>query len=99
MASLVDCKWGDWEAWESCSESCGTGMKQRSRYFTQMAMHDGNNCTGQSTESQMCYNGPCHGSLFFIFFVSHSLFYVLFCSLMKNLSFQSTAPGVHGTHG
>ena len=59
---LVDCIWGEWEAWESCSQSCESGTRQRSRSYAQMAMHDGKNCTGQATDAQFCYTGPCKGN-------------------------------------
>ena len=87
MVSLVDCKWGEWEAWESCSATCGIGMRQRSRYFDEMAMHGGKNCTGESTDAQMCSAGPCQSNAHILISSSkYSLFYGIF--------FQSTAHGM-----
>ena len=61
FAFSVDCKWSEWAAWDSCSESCGFGTRQRSRNFSQEAAHGGSNCTGELVSTQVCNARPCRG--------------------------------------
>ena len=63
----VNCGWDQWNAWESCSVTCGGGSQQRNRAKTQEALFGGNECTGSDFESQLCNNNGCPGR--------HILFY------------------------
>ena len=57
----VNCAWDQWNAWESCSVTCGGGSQQRNRAKTQEALFGGNECTGSDFESQLCNNNGCPG--------------------------------------
>ncbi|XP_078375584.1 coadhesin-like [Oculina patagonica] len=56
----VDGGWSDWSAWDPCSVTCGDGTQQRRRTCTNPPPSNGGaQCSGDSTESQQCNNGPC----------------------------------------
>ena len=40
----VDCVWGAWSAWDSCSASCGGGYQWRNRSIIQEALNGGLEC-------------------------------------------------------
>ena len=48
--------WGSWSAWSSCSVSCGTGERRRSRQC-----EEGQNCPGPDIEFMGCSEIPCKG--------------------------------------
>lgn len=41
----VDCVWGEWEEWSTCTEPCGGGIQQARRLRSQHAMFGGRECT------------------------------------------------------
>ena len=45
----VNCTWGSWSAWTSCSTSCG--CFERTRLIDVPAANGGTNCTGDDTET------------------------------------------------
>ena len=48
------------EAWSSCSESCGSGTRNRTRKCDNPEpQHGGEVCVGDAVETEACYNGPC----------------------------------------
>ena len=58
----VDGSWGSWEAWGSCSVSCGAlgGTAVRSRECdSPAAAYGGANCTDNATESRTCNDVHC----------------------------------------
>ena len=55
----VNCLWGNWESWESCSATCGGGTQQRSRVVVRQAQNGGRPCTGGSTDEQSCSTQSC----------------------------------------
>ena len=57
----VNCTWGEWSAWESCSVTCGGGNQVRNRSITQQALFAGNDCTGDYDEQQTCNSNGCPG--------------------------------------
>ena len=48
--------WGSWSAWSSCSVSCGTGERRRSRQC-----EEGQNCPGLGIQLMACSEIPCKG--------------------------------------
>jgi len=54
----VDCKWADWQDWNSCSVSCGMGAKQRIRQKSE-ARFNGLPCEGLDNEAELCALTPC----------------------------------------
>jgi len=54
----VDCKWADWQEWNTCSVTCGIGAKQRIRQKAE-ARFNGAPCEGQDNEAQTCTQTPC----------------------------------------
>ncbi|XP_066915971.1 coadhesin-like [Clytia hemisphaerica] len=56
----VNGSWSQWEAWGSCSVTCGEGSQRRQRFCDNPTpAHGGNNCTGDSDEILSCYEDPC----------------------------------------
>ncbi|PAV62373.1 hypothetical protein WR25_23881 [Diploscapter pachys] len=45
--------WSQWSAWSTCSATCGTGVKRRTRYCRS------GNCPGNFKESMICNEGDC----------------------------------------
>ena len=53
----VDCIWGAWTEWGTCSASCrggANGTEVRKRSIEQAAEHGGVSCGGQASESRIC---------------------------------------------
>lgn len=63
MLYKVDCKWGDWGEWTTCSQTCETssqkGSQSRERSIVRQATKGGATCAGDDTESQDCPGTPC----------------------------------------
>ncbi|CAE7923300.1 HMCN1 [Symbiodinium necroappetens] len=57
-ACPVNCQWADWEAWQSCSASCGTGLQTRERQKAIPAEHGGADCEGLAKDSVACSSLP-----------------------------------------
>ena len=56
--------WADWEAWSSCTVTCGGGTQDRSRTCTNPAPAEGgSNCVGEAADQQSCSTDPCPGLL------------------------------------
>ena len=54
----VDCLMQNWEAWTSCSVTCGAGSKSRTRKIFTKAANGGKAC-GLTTATADCAAGPC----------------------------------------
>ena len=55
----VDCKWGEWETWESCSATCGNGFHKVTRNRIREAMYGGEACAGDFVATRPCNLTPC----------------------------------------
>ena len=55
----VDCKWGSFGSWSSCSKTCGGGEKTRSRSKLILASNGGRECVGGSSETNSCHTQNC----------------------------------------
>ena len=55
----VDCEWNEWEAWSTCSKTCGTGFQVRPRSIKTHEANGGTECSGLSTEVQSCSPTEC----------------------------------------
>ena len=55
----VDCKWGDYGTWTSCSKTCGGGEKTRSRTKATEASNGGQECQGEANETDACNTDAC----------------------------------------
>ncbi|XP_078378395.1 SCO-spondin-like isoform X2 [Oculina patagonica] len=52
--------WSRWSGWTSCSKSCGTGAKERSRSCTNPPpRHGGKSCSGTARETKTCNTQAC----------------------------------------
>ena len=91
---LVDCVWGAWSSWETCSVTCGGGTQERNRTITQPALNNGTDCVGNDTDTQSCNNDGCPG----IFTIQLRKSILLSIFLFFNFT-QLIALGVHGVHG
>lgn len=55
----ADCQWTDWEAWSPCSVSCSGGKRSRRRAVKVQAEGDGQECIGNSTQTEDCGEAAC----------------------------------------
>ena len=59
--------WSIWDSWSSCSVTCGTGQKNRSRSCNNPEpKHGGNPCTGDASEIVDCVHDPCISMSFMV---------------------------------
>ena len=59
--SAENCVWNTWEAWGSCSLTCGSGVQSRQR-SKEGPRHGGQECDGEPTEDQDCNTQACPGN-------------------------------------
>ena len=56
----VDGQYGAWSVYSTCSASCGTGLKTRTRKCSDPApAHGGAHCVGNNLEAALCLVKPC----------------------------------------
>ncbi|XP_052699211.1 SCO-spondin-like isoform X2 [Crassostrea angulata] len=56
----VDGNWSTWTPFSTCSKTCGDGIKSRNRTCSNPApLHGGKLCSGTTTETVTCSDGPC----------------------------------------
>ena len=61
-AAPVQGNWGSWNTWSSCSESCNSGSRNRSRECNNPApAHGGQECEGIGIVTEICNSHPCPG--------------------------------------
>ena len=60
----VDGKWTAYGSFSSCSKSCATGLKERTRSCTNPPpRHGGKLCNGSCVDTIECNTHPCPGNL------------------------------------
>ena len=62
VVPAVDCIWGEYGAWTSCSATCGGGLRTRTKLVATPASNGGAPCTGSATETETCNANGCPGS-------------------------------------
>jgi len=55
----VDAKWGQWQEWSTCSASCSSGYRSRTRLMEEEANHCGNPVGGLRQQFESCPLPPC----------------------------------------
>lgn len=55
----VDCKWGQWTAWTTCTATCGNGTTSKTRHQEKKQAYGGANCTGPAHVVTPCHTEPC----------------------------------------
>ena len=56
----VNGNWAGWSSWGSCSVTCGTGSKVRTRTCTNPApQYNGANCAGSGSDTSSCSLPNC----------------------------------------
>ena len=58
----VNCQWGSWVEWSTCSKTCGGGEKYRTRQVEVTASNGGQACEGEATETMDCNEDECTGT-------------------------------------
>ena len=59
---LVNGAWGDWTAYQACSETCGTGQQTRYRYCNSPRPQNGGaGCPDDGFQTAPCNYGECPG--------------------------------------
>ena len=63
-------RFNDWSDWTECSASCGGGQQSRTRTCTNPEpAFGGNQCSGDSEETQSCNDAKCPGKIVLISFI------------------------------
>ena len=71
---LVDGVWGAWRSWGSCSATCGTGQRSRSRPCdSPTPLHGGKHCPGPANATENCNEDPCPGEMEVLHLHNHCL--------------------------
>ena len=56
---LVPCEFDEWSEWSTCSQSCGGGVKTRTRKIKQLEDFGGAPCKANTTETGPCALNEC----------------------------------------
>ena len=57
----VDCVWGEYGKWTTCSANCGGGSRTRTRPEATTAENGGAPCSGSSIDTEVCNTEACQG--------------------------------------
>ena len=60
---LVNCEWGEWGSWNTCSKTCGGGEKTKTRSKTVTEAYGGT-CMDDSSMTEQCNTNSCPGEQF-----------------------------------
>lgn len=55
----LDCVYKSWSEWSTCTQSCGTGSKMRTRSIERYQEYGGKPCQGERVERTECTIGNC----------------------------------------
>ena len=66
----VDGDWFEWSQFSDCSATCGGGIMTRNRTCDNPEF-GGNDCVGESTDTQNCGEIPCPSTYFILKHVNH----------------------------
>lgn len=75
----VPAYWDVWGVWGACSETCGTGLKERNRECIYPACWNGVDCPDSNTDTDSCYERCCPGKSF-LYCIS---FFIVLIDCMK----------------
>ena len=56
----MDCTWGQWAAWGSCTVTCGGETQTTTRSHEEEQQNGGSACTGGSNKTQSCNTAICN---------------------------------------
>ena len=89
--------WSSWSGWTSCSQSCGTDSRQRSRSCTSPPpRYGGNYCIGHPLEKQLCNKQSCPGkkrsSIVSLFLIHYPFLSISLRFISSSLSGFSLSP-------
>ena len=60
--AAVQGQWSEWGSWSQCSQTCGTGTRQRQRRCSDPAPANGRaDCEGLADETSACAEWECPG--------------------------------------
>ena len=59
--SRVDCQWGQWGRWESCTKTCGWGTQISRRRIQNHEQNGGRTCSGDTFKNRQCNTRSCPG--------------------------------------
>ena len=63
ISSPINGHWSEWGEYSSCTQTCGTGSKSRTRTCTNPAPSGGGSkCVGSSSETADCNSNTCPGT-------------------------------------
>ena len=56
---MMNCQWGQWTDWGSCTKTCGKGSQTSTREIQQPAQNGGEICEGKPSRDQPCNENCC----------------------------------------
>ena len=83
---LVNCQWGGWSQYSTCSKSCGGGTQAKSRSKTVEEKYGGK-CSNSYNKTRACNTQNCPGNFLFQKFLSYS-----YANLCPNSNFDFAKP-------
>ena len=57
----VDCQWGQWGRWTSCTQTCGVGFQTKTRRIKKHEQNGGRSCLGDKFKDRQCNANSCPG--------------------------------------